>query len=54
MMAALDGTEPIADEEFIYRRIPVSEKWYDPQTSKHPSPKAFKPRPDGEAFAGRL
>ena len=41
-----DGIEPISDHEVLYRRIPLSENWYDPQISPHPSPKAFRPRPD--------
>ena len=39
----LDGTEPIADEEELYRRIPVSPNWYDPAVDSHPSPRAFRP-----------
>jgi len=27
-MPTQDGTEPIADEELLYRRIPVSMNWY--------------------------
>src|SRR5262249_41455034 len=45
-MCQLDGTEPIDDDEVLYRRIPVSMGWYDPAVSKRPSPEAFKPRPD--------
>ena len=40
----LDGTEPILDEEELYRRIPVSTSWYDATKDQHPSPKAFRPR----------
>ena len=39
----LDGTEPIADGEELYRRIPISNNWYDPATDSRPSPKAFRP-----------
>jgi hypothetical protein len=24
-----DGSEPIADDEFLYRRVPVSQGWFD-------------------------
>jgi hypothetical protein len=37
------GTEPIADDEVLYRRIPVSKGWYDAQGV---SPEAFDPRKD--------
>jgi hypothetical protein len=39
----LDGTEPIDDDEFLYRRIPVSQNWYDPTVDSRPSPEAFRP-----------
>ena len=42
-MSAPDRTEPIADDEILYRRIPDSQGWYDPQVSQHPSPQAFRP-----------
>ena len=35
-----DGTEPITDDELLYRRIPVSKRWYDAQGL---SPEAFDP-----------
>lgn len=35
--------EVIADDELIYRRIPVSQGWYDPESKSPPSPKAFRP-----------
>jgi len=38
-----DGTEPIADDEILYRRIPVSQGWFNPKVDSHPSPEAFKP-----------
>jgi len=31
-------------EEYIYRKIPVSTGWYDPNSGTTPSPQAFKPR----------
>lgn len=37
------GEEPITDEEILYRRIPVSQNYYDPAT-KDLSPEAFHPR----------
>lgn len=39
------GYEPIADDEIIYRRIPVSTGWYDPD-SQELAPEAFGPRKD--------
>jgi hypothetical protein len=42
-MPALDGTEPIADDELLFRRIPVSQNWYDPAVDSKPSPEAFRP-----------
>jgi hypothetical protein len=42
-MISPDGTEPIDDDEFLYRRIPVSQNWYDPRVDSRPSPEAFKP-----------
>jgi hypothetical protein len=35
------GTEPIADDELLYRRVPVSKEWYSPE--KGLSPEAFDP-----------
>ena len=37
------GTEPIDDDEILYRRIPVSQEWYDPNDDLPPSPEAFRP-----------
>ncbi len=45
-MPDLDGTEPIADDELLYRRIPVSTGWFDPSLAIFPSPLAFRPRDD--------
>ena len=39
----LDGTEPIDDDELLYRRIPVSREWY---ANNELLPEAFDPRPD--------
>jgi hypothetical protein len=38
--------EPIGDDEVLYRRIPVSQNWYDPQVSLNPLPTAFRPHRD--------
>ena len=46
MAAPADGTEPISDDEILYRRIPVGSEWFDPEVDPRPSPKAFRPRPD--------
>lgn len=40
-----DGTEPISDDEILYRRIPESENLYDPAIGAPPSFRAFRPRP---------
>ena len=37
------GAEPVADDEFLYRRVPVSQKWY---SGGKLSPEAFDPRKD--------
>ncbi len=42
-MPADDGTEPIGDDEILYRRIPASQGWYDPDKDPSISPKAFRP-----------
>jgi len=38
------GSEPVKDDEVLYRRIPDSIEWYDPSVSPHPSSKAFRPK----------
>jgi len=38
-----DGTERIADEELIYRRIPVSQNLYNPDLNPSPDPRSFRP-----------
>ena len=43
-----DACEPITDDEELYRRIPVSQNYYDPSISEPPSPKAFRPRKPDE------
>ena len=42
-MPAHDGTERVADDELLYRRIPVSKGWC---TESGLSPEAFDPRKD--------
>ena len=37
-----NGTEPITDEELLYRRVPASTGWYDPTTGSL-KPEAFAP-----------
>mgnify|MGYP001585539532 CR=1 FL=1 len=38
-----DEPDRISDDELLYRRIPVSQGWYDPENELPPSPKAFRP-----------
>ena len=42
-----DGSEPIADGEFLYRRIPVSQGWYDQVHGL--KPEAFAPHRERDA-----
>jgi hypothetical protein len=42
-MPVHNGTEPVADDELLYRRIPVSMGWY---SDSGLSPEAFDPRTD--------
>ena len=42
-MPKQDGTEPIEDDEILFRRIPVSTNWYHKESEHPPSPKAFQP-----------
>jgi len=41
-----DGTEPIEDDELLYRRVPVKPPHFDPTNDPCPTPKAFRPRKD--------
>lgn len=43
-MSARKGSEPVSDEEYLYRRIPFSPGWYDPEIDERPSYLAFMPR----------
>ena len=40
------GTEPITDDEIVYRRVSVKSGWYTPEKSPPLSPMAFNPRKD--------
>ena len=42
-----NGTEPIADEELLYRRVPESTGWFSPATGL--SPQAFAPHKTSDA-----
>lgn len=42
-MTTQPGSEPITDEEILYRRIPVSTNWYDPKKTPPLEPEAFRP-----------
>lgn len=39
-----DGSEPVADDEILYRRVPQSTGWYSPDRGLRPE--AFGPRKD--------
>ena len=41
-----DDAQPVADDELLYRRIPVSQHWYDPAADPKPLLHAFRPRAD--------
>ncbi|MCE9529528.1 MAG: hypothetical protein K8T89_00075 [Planctomycetes bacterium] len=43
-----DGNEPIADDELLYRRVPVSTGWYNPETAELKS-EAFAPHKINDA-----
>lgn len=38
-----DGSEPIADYEILFRRIPAASGFFDPLVDPNPSPMAFRP-----------
>ncbi len=42
-MTELLGGEPVLDDELLYRRIPASTKWYDPDRTPLLEPEAFRP-----------
>ena len=43
-----DGTEPIADDELLFRRIPPKTNWYNPAKSPKPDHRAFGPQENDE------
>ena len=43
-MADHDGTEPIEDDERLFRRVPVNPRYFDPAVDPRPTPLAFRPR----------
>lgn len=43
------GSENIADDELLYRRVPVKPPWYDPEIDSRVSPVAFRPHKDLDA-----
>jgi hypothetical protein len=45
-MSTPEGVEPVADDEVLYRRVPVSKGWWVAGASPPLSPEAFDPRPD--------
>src|SRR6478609_9156755 len=45
-MAECDGTEPVEDDETLFRRVPVNPKYYNPEIDPLPTPLAFRPRED--------
>jgi len=42
-MSAADGSEPIADDEFVYRRVPASVGFYNPISDRPVQWITFKP-----------
>ncbi|HUG70894.1 MAG TPA: hypothetical protein VMM76_24310 [Pirellulaceae bacterium] len=48
-MTELPGSDPILDDETLYRRIPVSTNWYDPNRSPALEPEAFRPNRNDES-----
>lgn len=42
-MSGAHRSEPIEDDEVLYRRVPVSQDWYDPQSDPSLAADAFKP-----------
>ncbi len=50
-MPLADGTDTIADDEILYRRIPASMDWYDPASDRSVAPDAFRPRKNEDTIA---
>lgn len=43
-----DESEPLADDELLYRRIPAALNLYDPHAKPHLLPDAFRPNQNDE------
>mgnify|MGYP007026272002 CR=1 FL=1 len=43
------GSEPVLDEEILYRRIPASTNWYDPDRTPPLEAEAFRPNRNDES-----
>jgi hypothetical protein len=48
-MTELPGSDPILDDETLYRRIPESTNWYDPNRTPSLEPEAFRPNRNDES-----
>ena len=48
-MTELPGSDPILDDETLYRRIPASTHWYDPNRTPSLEPEAFRPNRNDES-----
>ncbi len=42
-MTELPGSEPVQDDEILYRRTPATTNWYDPSRTPPLEPEAFRP-----------
>lgn len=42
-MTDLLGCEPVLDDELLYRRVPASTNWFDPDRTPPLEPEAFRP-----------
>lgn len=47
-MTELTGIEPVQDDELLYRRIPGSTNWYDPNRTPPLEAEAFRPNRNDE------
>ena len=43
-MTDAGGTEPVEDNERLYRRVPIHPRYFDPAVDPQPTPFAFRPR----------
>jgi len=48
-MQGQNGTEPVEDDELLFRRIPASQNWYQPSALHPLSPAAFGPHKDRDS-----